>query len=97
MGYCKFDGAKRSGILQAILRKDGYINPSLPVSVNLLGTEHHTPPRQASPVTPPAAGYRRDAIAGGELAGTATTPSGFACHPSTGGELLTVKGLLKIL
>ena len=32
----------------------GYINPPLPVSVNLLGTK--TPPRQAPPATPPKEG-----------------------------------------
>ena len=32
----------------------GYINPPLPVSVNLLGTK--TPPRQATPATPPQEG-----------------------------------------
>ena len=38
------------------------------------------PPRQASPATPPQEGNC--------LVGTQkTTPSGFACHPSAGGEL----------
>ena len=55
--------------------------------------EDHTdmmpPPRQASPATPPQEGnYLPLRFYGRSYRHDATTPSGCACHPSTGGELV---------
>ena len=69
----------------------------------LPGTDTRQPPRQAAPATPPQEGNCRVQTRGNHpvrlrlpplhrrgIAGCrheATTPSGCACHPSTGGEL----------
>ena len=54
----------------------------------LTGAEPPQPPRQASPATPPQEGNCRLQRRGiGWCRTTTTTPSGFACHPSKGGEL----------
>ena len=57
--------------------------------VNLAGTK--TPPRQASLATPPQEGNCL-ALPVSEFDGYEnTTPSGFACHPSAGGECHPVR------
>ena len=71
----------------------------------LLSADTRQPPRQASPATPPQEGNCSVQIRGNhpvrlrlpplhrrgiaQCRYEATTPSGFACHPSTGGELLS--------